>query len=153
MNSPTAAKPPISELHANAAVHLAGQQAEAEANANGMSQTEADTLLDGASGLTIKGVTFPPIHPAYLLMLGKIDKLAEKEPLLNTCEGKLVSAFLVGRPKEAKQLVDAGDAAAFAEAVCQFMAPFTIDDVKRIQGWIVNEFKRLNGAEDEAPKK
>lgn len=153
MNDTPADKPVISELQANAAVHLAGQQAEAEALANGMSRAEADMLLDAAAGLTIKGVTFPPVHPAYLLMMGKLDKLAEKEPLLNTCGGKLVSAFLVGQPKEAKRLIDAGDAMAFTEAVQAFMEPFTIDDVKRIQRWIVNEFQRLNSAEGEAPKK
>lgn len=151
--TPPAEKPVISELAANAAVHLAGQQAEQATLSQGISPEEADTLLDGAAGLTIKGVTFPPVHPAYLLMLGKIGKLAEKEPLLNACGGKLVSAFLVGNPKVAKALIDSGDAATFAEAVHAFMEPFDIDDVKRIQRWIVKEFSRLNSAEDEAPKK
>jgi len=153
MNSLTAEKPTISELHANAAVHFAGQDAEQDALRHGISQVEADTLLDAATGFTIKGVTFPPIHPAYLLMLGKIDKLAEQEPLLNTCGGKLVSAFLVGQPKRARQLVQSGDAAAFAEAVQEFMEPFDIADTLRIDAWLRGEFTRLNGAGDEAGKK
>jgi hypothetical protein len=79
--------------------------------------------------------------------------MAEKEPLINTAGGKLVSAFVLGRPVEAKKLLDTGDAAKFSDAVCEFMLPFNIDDIKRIHKWITSEFARLNGAGDDAGKK
>jgi len=153
MNSPTSQKPVISELQANAAVHLAGQQAEQDAAANGISPTDAETLLDAATGLTVKGVTFPPLHPGYILLLGKLDKLAGENPLLNAGNGKLASAYLIGKPREARELLRAGNVEAFSDAVEAFTEPFDVSDILRIDAWIRGEFARLNGAEDEAPKK
>lgn len=149
MNMPQTAKPEITDLEANLAVHNAGAAAESAASQQGMGADEASSILDGAAGLVIAGKHFKALHPAFLLLSPKVDALAEKEPLLYSGGvSKAVAAFLLYDPRAAKAIIDMGDAAAFRDAVLEFTLDFTTDDFARLNRWLEAEYKRLAGGSE-----
>jgi hypothetical protein len=149
MNSPS--KPTITELDANRLVFLAGVKAEKEAAAAGVSPDESSTLLNaGAGGRVIGGITFPPIHAAYQLMLHRVGELAEKRQALGSPMGSMAAlAFLLKEPQLAWRLLQAEDGGQlFDETVTEFAMALTMKDLAKVAEWIKEESDRLNPADD-----
>jgi len=149
------AKPTITQLEANQLVFLAGVKAEQEAKAGGLAAEDSATLLDAAGGgVTIASITFPPIHGAFMLMMGRVADFAEKRSMLGTEMGNMGAlAFILKEPKLAWDMLRHADAALlFEETVTEFAMRFTFADLKLVGEWIEREMKRLSAKGDDAGK-
>lgn len=157
-NTPgTVTLPEISQLEANRLAFLAGAAAEKEARAKGISDAEAATLLDAASGgVVIAGMQFPPLHPAFILMQDRMRAFAEKKTIFNHPSADCAAtAFILKEPKLAWQLLNnkAADAVeVFYETITEFGLHFTAADFKKLFEWVALESQRLHATGDEAGK-
>jgi len=151
----TSGKPTITQLEANQLIFLAGVKAEQEAKANGLAADDAATLLDAAGGgVTVAGITFPPIHGAFMLMMGRVADFAEKRGMLGTEMGNMGAlALILKEPKLAWDMLRNADAALlFEETVTEFVMGFTLTELLKIGDWIKREMDRLNTKGDDAGK-
>ena len=151
----TPTKPTITQLQANQLIFAAGIKAEQEARANGMAGEDAAALLDAASGgVIIGGVTFPPIHGGFMLMMGRVAEFAKTRTMLGTEMGNMGAlAFILKEPKLAWDMLRHVDAALlFEETVTEFAMAFTLEQLVAVGRWIEREMKRLNTKGDEAGK-
>ena len=148
-------KPTITQLQANQLIFAAGVKAEQEARASGMAAEDSSTLLDAASGgVIIGGVTFPPIHGGFMLMMGRVAEFAEKRTMLGTEMGNMGAlAFILKNPKLAWDMLRTADAALlFEETVTEFTMAFTLEQLMAVGDWIKREMERLNTKGEQAGK-
>ena len=151
----TSGKPTITQLQANQLVFLAGVKAEQAAKEGGMPADDAGALLDAANGgIKVAGIVFPPIHGAFMLMMGRVQDFAEKRSMLGTEMGSVGAlAFILKEPKLAWDMLREPDAALlFEETVTEFAMQFTLADLMKISEWIKREMARLNQKGDDAGK-
>ncbi len=144
-------KPEITKLQADWHVHVAAIHAQTAAAKSGCDPESATALLDaGAGGLTIAGVTFPPLGASLVLALPLFGKLISKSELLQQdgCEMAAMALGLYDTPAFWR-LLRAGDITKLEEAVFDFMGRFTLGDLSRITAWINSEYKRLRGDAEE----
>jgi len=150
----TSPKPEISQLEANRQAFLAGVTAEREARARGVAAEDAATLLDAAAGgIVIAGITFPPLHPAFILMQDRLRLFAEKKQILNHPSADCAAtAFILKDPVAAWAMLNSKAADAvevFYETITEFGLTFTARDFKRLFEWVALESARMhNGGED-----
>ena len=148
-------KPTITQLQANQLVFLAGVKAEQEARAGGIAQDDSTALLDaGNGGVKIAGITFPPIHGGFMLMMSRVNEFATQRSSLATEMGSLGAlAFILKEPRLAWDMLRNPDAALlFEETITEFAMGFTLADCRQIGDWIKREMDRLNQKGDEVGK-
>lgn len=145
--------PEISQLEANRQAFLAGVAAEKEARAQGVASADAETLLDAATGgVIIAGITFPPIHPAFVLMQDKLAAFAKIKTILNHPSADCAAtAFILKEPKLAWAMLKSKDPEVvemFYETITDFGLRFTVADFKELFAWVSLETQRMqNGGE------
>lgn len=140
-------KPTITELQAKELIFRAGVAAEQAAGAQGISHGDAATLLDAASGGTrIAGIVFPPIHAAFMLMLGRVEEFAKERANLGTDFGNMAAlAFVLKNPALAWEMLQNDEAAKlFEDTVTTFAMKFTLADLKEISNWVAKEMHRFS---------
>jgi hypothetical protein len=150
-------KPTISELEANWHVHIAGIISEKKARSGGVSEADADTLLDAASGgRIIGGVKFPPISAGFMMLMAKANTIATKIPELansgmDTDLGHMGALGLIMHSPELSwtMMKQPNGERLFADAVIEFAMQFNLGDFKQLVEWIVEEMKRLQSASSE----
>lgn len=156
MNEPALpTKPTITQLQANQLVFIAGVKAEQAAREQGVAGEDAATLLDAASGgVKIAGVTFPPIHGGFMLMMGRVEEFAETRKMLGTEMGNMGAlAFILKNPELAWSMLKTPEAALlFEETVTEFAMNFTLPDLMQIGKWIEKEMHRLKEKGEDAGK-
>lgn len=151
----TPPKPTIAQLQANQLAFLAGMKAEKAAKEQGVAPDDAAALLDAASGgVKIAGITFPPIHGGFMLMMGRVEDFAEQRKMLGTEMGNMGAlAFILKNPELAWSMLKNPEAALlFEETVTEFTMHFTLPDLLKIGKWIEAEMKRLNDKGEDAGK-
>lgn len=152
-SSPT--KPTITQLQANQLAFLAGVKAEQAAKEQGVAPDDAAALLDAATGgVKIAGITFPPIHAGFMLMMGRVEEFAEKRKMLGTEMGNMAAlAFILKSPDLAWLMLRTPEAALlFEETVTEFAMAFTMGDLMLVGKWIEAEMTRLKSKGDEPGK-
>jgi hypothetical protein len=149
-------KPEITRKEANWQVHVAGLQASAQTEVSGIDPATASHLLDAGTGLNLSGVTFPPIHSGFLMMLPLIESLRTTLVSLSQEGGQLAAlAFCLGQPAAAWQTLRAKDnGASFEAASFDYAQQFTLRDLRQLAQWMTKQMAELNDAgEDPAPGK
>jgi hypothetical protein len=149
--------PEISQLEANRRAFLAGVQAEKEARAKGIGESEAATLLDaGRGGVIIAGIEFPPIHPAFVLMQDRLAAFAEKKKILNNPAADCAAtAFILKTPQLAWDMLRATTDEAveqFYLTITEFGMSFTTEDFKKLFAWVALETQRMHTTGEDAGK-
>ena len=147
-------KTPLPEIVANWNIHLAGLTAQKEARAKGITEGDSETLLNAAvGGKIIGGVTFPPIHAGFMLMMAKLAKM-DKWTSLYTSEldNATALAFILQAPKIAWPLIREGHEDAFIEAVIEFSMEFSMGDIQEAFAWVNVEMDRLKAQGEAASK-
>jgi hypothetical protein len=156
-DTPSEARPEISQLEANRLIFLAGIAAEKEAQAQGVASGDAATLLDAAvGGKIIAGIVFPPIHPAFILMQDKLQAFAKQKPIMNSSAADCAAtAFMLKNPKLAWSMLSSKSPEAvevFYETITEFGMEFSAEDFKALFAWVAEESARMQSGGEDAGK-
>lgn len=149
-------KPTITKKEANWQVHVAGLQAGKETESTGIDPATASHLLDAAAGLTIAGVSFPPISAGFLMMLPLVEKLRTTCLSMSQEGGQLAAlCFCLGQPDAAWQCLRQKDeGVSFEAASFAYANQFTLAQLRTLAQWMTVQMAALNEAgEDPTPGK
>jgi hypothetical protein len=149
-------KPVITKKEANWQVHVAGLKAGKETEGAGIDPATASHLLDAAAGLTIAGVTFPPISAGFLMMLPLVEKLRTTCLSMSQEGGQLAAlCFCLGQPDAAWQCLRQKDeGVSFEAASFAYANQFNLGELRTLAQWMTVQMAALNDAgEDPAPGK